>query len=257
MQNFFNDNLGLCLKRNRFIKVFNFKHVFISKYLSDGNFMGDQSFIYPLFAYPSKEKNALLHADEGTRQPNIKPEMFKLLNSAYNKEITPEEIFYYMYAVLYCERYREKYAEFLKIDFPKIPFTNNYELFKNMVEYGSRLVELHLLKSKELNVPIARFQGYGDGKVEKPVYKAQDSHVFINKNQYFEGVSGQLWSYQIGGYQVCEKWLKDRKERTLTLSEIQTYCRIVTAIDKTIEVQKSIDDIYDKLELQLIQRGGK
>ena len=119
-------------------------------------------------------------------------------------------------------------------------------------EHGSRLVNLHLLKSQELDKPIVRFQVEGNNRVEKPKYDDKAGRVYINKEQYFEGVSQDAWSYQIGGYQVCDKWLKDRKERILTLDEIQTYCRIVTAIQKTIEIQKAIDEIYEQVEKEII-----
>ena len=120
-----------------------------------------------------------------------------------------------------------------------------------MSEYGNRLVNLHLLKSQELDSPIARFQVEGSNRVEKPKYDDKAGRVYINKEQYFEGISGEVWSYQIGGYQVCDKWLKDRKERILSLDEIQTYCRIVTAIQKTIEIQKKINKVYDEIESNL------
>ena len=106
-----------------------------------------------------------------------------------------------------------------------------------MSEYGKRLIALHLLKLPELDLP-----NYDD----------KAGVLYINKEQYFEGVSRDIWSYQIGGYQVCDKWLKDRKERVLSLDEIQTYCRIVTAINKTIEIQKSIDEVYNDLKQEII-----
>ena len=101
---------------------------------------------------------------------------------------------------------------------------------------GKRLVDLHLLKSPELDPPIAKFQGKGDNRVEKLHY--DHSQLFINKDQYFEGVEPGVFEYQIGGYQVCEKWLKDRKDRKLSLDDIKHYCNIVTAIKNTIEIQK-------------------
>ena len=189
--------------------------------------------------------------EEETKEPNIKSEIFKSLSKAYKKDISPEEIFYYIYAVLYSETYRTKYAEFLKIDFPRVPFTKDYKLFKKMSEYGNRLVDFHLLKSQELDSPIARFQGKVNNRVEKLKYDDKAGVLYINKEQYFEGISQDVWSYQIGGYQVCDKWLKDRKERVLSLDEIQTYCRIVTAIQKTIEIQKAIDKIYNEVESSL------
>jgi hypothetical protein len=129
-----------------------------------------------------------------------------------------------------------------------MPFSIDYNLLKKMAEYGKRLVDLHLLKSAELDSPIARFQGKGDNRVEKPKYDDNAGLVYINKTQYFEGIPPDVWTYQIGGYQVCDKWLKDRKERILSLDEIQTYCRIVTAIRKTIEIQKDIDSFYKEIE---------
>ncbi|MBT9536946.1 MAG: DNA methyltransferase, partial [Nitrospirae bacterium] len=144
--------------------------------------------------------------------------------------------------------YRTKYAEFLKIDFPRVPFTKDYKLFRKISEYGNRLVDLHLLKSRELDSPIARYQGKGNSRVEKLKYDEKKRHVYINKTQYFECLSQEVWSYQIGGYQVCDKWLKERKYRILSLDETQAYCRIVTAISQTIEIQKKIDEIYGEIE---------
>ena len=185
------------------------------------------------------------------------PEVVDQVIKAYLRRTpSPEQIFYYIYAVLYSEMYRTKYAEFLKIDFPRVPFTKDYKLFKKMAEYGNRLVDLHLLKSPELDSPIARFQGKGDNRVEKPKYDDKARLVYINNGQYFEGIGPNVWSYQIGGYQVCDKWLKDRKGRILSLDEIQTYCRIVTAIQKTIEIQKAIDEVYEGVEKEIIPFSG-
>jgi predicted helicase len=169
----------------------------------------------------------------------------------YKKEPTPEEIFYYSYAVLYSNIYRTKYAEFLKTDFPRVPFTKDYKLFKGIREYGKRLVDLHLLKSKEIDPPIVKFNGKGENKVEKVTYR--EERVQINKDQYFDGVTEEIWNYQIGGYQVCDKWLKDRKGRILSLDDIRHYCKVVTAIKKTIEIQKKIDNLYPEIEKETIE----
>jgi hypothetical protein len=112
-------------------------------------------------------------------------------------------------------------------------------------------VDLHLLKSKEIDPPIAKFKGKGENKVEKVTYK--DGKVSINKEQYFDGIVDDVWEYQIGGYQVCEKWLKDRKGRTLSLDDIRHYCKIVTAIKNTIEIQKEIDKLYPEIERQTFE----
>ncbi len=265
MQHMLQENFGITFTRPQ-SPTFAFS-VLVSDCLIDQCVVGNKSagggisYIAPLFHYRQKEKakkrsfgSAMMlfepEAEYGVKKPNLSAEIVERLTNAYKKTSSPEEIFYYIYAVLYSETYRTKYAEFLKIDFPRVPFTKDYKLFKKMSEYGNRLVNLHLLKSQELDSPIARFQGDG-GRVEKPKYD-DAGRVYINKEQYFEGISKEVWSYQIGGYQVCDKWLKDRKERILTLDEIQTYCRIATAINKTIEIQKAIDEGYGDIENQLL-----
>lgn len=210
-----------------------------------------QSYVFPLYVYPPQEGKGLFHAKREVREPNIKPDIFKSLFKTYREEVIPEEIFCYIYAVFYSEIYRVKYAEFLKIDFPKVPFTMDYKLFRNMSEYGNRLVDLHLLKSAELDSPIARFQGKGDNKVEKVKY--WKGKVYINNEQYFEGISPEVWHYQIGGYQVCDKWLKGRKGQRLSLDDIKHYCKVVTALGKTIEIQKEIDNLYPEIEKEIIE----
>ena len=94
------------------------------------------------------------------------------------------------------------------------------------------------MTSPELERPVARFEGGEDNKVDKPKYDSTTERVYINTSRYFEGVSPAVWEYRIGGYQVCDKWMKDRKGRTLQLDDIKHYCRIVTAIAKTIETQR-------------------
>jgi REP element-mobilizing transposase RayT len=169
------------------------------------------------------------------------------------QECLSYQVFCYIYAILYSNIYRTEYAEFLKIDFPRIPFTKDYNLFSKMGECGKRLVDLHLLKSSELDPPVAKFQGKGDDKVEKLRYDEKERRVYINPNQYFEGIIKDVQQYQIGGYQVCDKWLKDRKGRTLSLDDIKHYCKVVTSLSNTIEIQKAIDDIYPEVEKETVE----
>lgn len=211
----------------------------------------ERSYLFPLYLYPDTEKKDLFSPKDGERKPNIDPGFYKTLNETYGKELTPEEIFYYIYAVLYSNTYRTKYAEFLKIDFPRVPFTKDYTLFGKLAALGERLVNLHLLKSPGLDSPVAKFPIAGDNKVDKPVYK--DGCVYINKTQYFDGVEKEVWEYQVGGYQVCNKWLKDRKGRTLSTEDIIHYCKVVTVLSKTIEIQAEIDGLYDGVEKSLIE----
>jgi predicted helicase len=184
------------------------------------------------------------------RQESRGKELDSRFHGNDSKYIPPEEIFYYIYAVLYSNIYRTKYSEFLKIDFPRVPFTKDYKLFMKMAEYGERLVELHLLKSSEIDTPIARFQGEGNDKVEKLRY--EKGKLYINNDQYFEGIPLEVWKYQVGGYQVGAKWLKDRKGKLLSVEETKHYCKIVTALKKTIEIQTKIDSTYLDIEKEII-----
>jgi predicted helicase len=261
MHNFLSDNLGLVtIRQYVYDSVKTYNYTFCTDNIIDNRFfISNRGYcsVFPLYLYPkSEKKNLLTHLDKDEKQTNIKPEIFNALSKAYKKEVSPEEIFYYIYGVLYSETYRTKYAEFLKIDFPRVPFIKDYKLFQKMSEHGNKLTDLHLLKSPELDSPIARFQGKGDNRVKKLKYDNKAEVLYINKDQYFEGISQDVWSYQIGGYQVCDKWLKDRKDRVLSLDEIQTYCRIVTSIQKTIQIQKEIDGIYAAVEATLFSKDG-
>ncbi|MCZ7540518.1 MAG: DUF559 domain-containing protein, partial [Anaerolineae bacterium] len=154
----------------------------------------------------------------------------------------PEDVFAYAYAVFHSPTYRARYAEFLKIDFPRLPLTSDPELFAALVEMGAELVDLHLLRAPAVNRFITTFPAEGDGRVERsyPKYDEKLRRVTINKTQYFEGVPPQVWTFYVGGYQVLEKWLKDRRERVLTWDDIQHYQRIVVALAETIRLMEEI-----------------
>ena len=252
MRHMLQENLGLVTVRQ--ISEGIFKHALAANTIVESSYVSNRTreigYLFPLYLYPSSDKKDLF--DEGTSQtekvPNIKPEIFDMLTKYFQKTPTPEEIFYYIYAVLYSNIYRTKYAEFLKIDFPRIPFTSNYDVFTKMALLGKRLVGLHLLKSQELNPPIAKFQGVGNSELVKVNFVENENRVYINATQYFEGITKEVFEYQIGGYQVMSKWLKDRKGRFLTLDETITYCKIATALSKTIEIQKEIDTLYPLCE---------
>ena len=239
------ENLGLMTCR----QAAQWQHTLITKEIVESCFVSNKTreigYLFPLYLYQNDD-------DKLQKQPNISQSIFKALSEAYSEEPTPEEILYYIYSVLYSNTYRKKYSEFLRIDFPRVPFTSDHDLFLQMAGYGKRLVDLHLLESEELDQPVARFQGEGDGTVEKPKYDDENGRVYINKDEYFESVSKEVWGYYIGGYQVCDKWLKDRKGRQLSLEEMKHYCRMVTAIGKTIEIQGLIDNVYLEAEKDVI-----
>jgi len=251
MRHMRHDNLGLITSRQ--MDKSGIQPVFMTDSMIDAHSITSAvsiSNLFPLYLYPDLDKKGLFSRakEPGKRQPNISPKLFTTLAEAYKKEPSPEEIFYYIYAVLYSHIYRTKYAEFLKIDFSRIPFTENCELFDRMTKYGKRLVDLHQLKSIELDPLVAKFHGKGGNKVEKLRYDEKEKRVCINQNQHFEGIKKEIWEYQVGGYQVCNKWLKDRKEKKLSLDEIKHYCKILTSLQKTIEIQRAIDDIYREVE---------
>ena len=189
---------------------------------------------------------------ESERNPNIGKLFYNKLIETYTEKPTPEQILFYTYAILYSNTYRDKYTEDLRVDFPRVPTTCNYDLFVKMEKLGRELVDLHLLESNELNNPIVKFQGIGNSIIEKPRFKGKDERVYINNVQFFEGIDEKLWEYQIGGYQVLRKWLKDKKGRKLSLEDIKHYCKVVTAIKRTIEIQGEIDKLYPVVEKDII-----
>jgi len=163
------------------------------------------------------------------------------------QHFTPEDVFAYIYAVLHCPSYRERYGEHLKRDFPRIPLPPDAAFFRALAEAGGTLIGLHLLRQRgetPAGFPIASV-AENDRVVEKvehwPPTADRPGRVFINEAQYFEDVPSEVWAFQVGGHQVCEKWLKDRKGRRLSHEEITTYCRIVGALRDTLDIMRRID----------------
>ncbi len=133
------------------------------------------------------------------------------------KTVGPEDVFHYAYAVFHSPTYRTRYAEFLKIDFPRLPLTSDLALFRALAGNGAELVALHLMESPKLDDFITEFPVKGDCEVERVQYTDTDHRVWINSTQYFGGVPKAVWDFHVGGYQVCEKWLKDRKSPQIDL----------------------------------------
>jgi predicted helicase len=257
MHHMMQENLGLltCRQQNKV----GFYHALICENIVESCVVSNRTreinYLFPLYIYPSADKNVLFEerGKAGKKTPNINHVLFEKLHKNYGVKPAPEEIFYYIYAILYSNLYRTKYAEFLKKDFPRIPITKDYKIFSKMSDYGKKLVDLHLFKSNEIDPPVAKFQGEGsDNKVRKLKYDEKEKRVYINESKYFESVEKEVWEYQIGGYQVCSKWLKERKDKSLSLDETIHYCKIVTSLQKTIEIQGMIDYIYPEIEKEII-----
>ena len=153
----------------------------------------------------------------------------------------PIDILDYIYAVLHSPSYREKYKEFLKIDFPRVPYPDNKNRFWQFVKLGGELRTIHLLENPIVENYITSYPVSGDNKVEKPEYK--ENKVYINKDQYFENVPLVAWEFYIGGYQPAQKWLKDRKGRELSFEDILHYQKVIVALFETDKIMKEIDSI--------------
>ena len=169
------------------------------------------------------------------------------------KFFTPEDLFHYIYAILHSPSYRQRYAQFLKIDFPRIPLTSQRALFFGLAELGRELVSLHLVESRRLNDLQTSFPETGDNIVVKVRYvqpkEGQAGRVYINKTQYFQGVPPEAWEFMVGGYQVLHKWLKDRRKRQLSFDELLHYQKIVVALCETMRRMEQVDSLIE-------QRGG-
>ena len=169
--------------------------------------------------------------------PNLDKEIWSKIKTAVGEEISPEDLFDYIYAILHSPSYRVKYKEFLKIDFPRIPYPENAEEYHRLAAIGEQLRTLHLME----DVPPtkhAQFNNPGTNMVDKPEYKG--GSVWINKEQCFEDVPETAWNFYIGGYQPAQKWLKDRKGRTLTFDDIAHYRKIITVLLETDRLMKEI-----------------
>lgn len=249
------ENLALMTPK-RVEHVGSWQHAFISDTISGHVTVSLKTidYIFPLYIYPTADRDDLFAQLEPTeRQPNLNPNLVVALEKAHGSESSPEEILHYIYAILHASTYREKYTEFLRSDFPRVPFIADRELFTQLAAFGKRLTELHLLTSSELDPPACRFEGEGDAMVARTKaqgfrYDPDEGRMYINKTQYFCPIPPEIHAYRIGGYQVCDKWLKDRKERRLDLDDIRTYCRMVTALWRTLEIQQELGILYDDVE---------
>lgn len=160
--------------------------------------------------------------------------------SDYNGVLYPQDLFDYIYAVLHSPSYRERYKEFLKIDFPRIPYPTDWEKFRDLAEKGEELRELHLMEDLPtktgVTFPVA-------GSLQVDCYRWKDNRVYINSEQYFDGVPESAWNFFIGGYQPAQKWLKDRKGMTLSFEDVKHYGRIIYVLQQTERIMQEIDDI--------------
>lgn len=212
----------------------------------------DISYLFPLYLYPPPEgsrrpKSALSDNTEAfagkSRIENIAPAFRKWLDKKYELHFSPEELFGYIYAVLHAPTYRSKYAEFLRIDFPRVPFPDSADAFETLSGLGWALVQAHLLRELPGRA-LAAYHGKGGHTVETVLYSPEQKAVAINKTQVFKPVPQAVWDFHIGGYQVLDKYLKSRKGRVLSLDEINHVSAIADSFAFTIEQMARIDEAY-------------
>ncbi|MEK7537413.1 MAG: type ISP restriction/modification enzyme [Patescibacteria group bacterium] len=230
MKSMLNANLSLITVRNS--RRGNVNNVFVSNKILDKDAISpfDNSRFFPLYLY----------YEDGTKTPNLIKEIVSDIEKRVGK-VTPENILDYIYAVLHSPSYRDKYKEFLKIDFPRVPYPKDAITFKKLVALGTELRLLHLLESPQVNKFITTYPATGSDMVEKIAYK--DNKVFINTEQYFGQVPELAWNFYIGGYQPAQKWLKDRKGRTLTNEDIEHYQQMIVALLETGRIMGEIDKL--------------
>lgn len=245
-----NENIGLICDRGT--KLNNIDNIFISSKIIDLHLVGSGSYIYPLYLYPTtrskkflKKENPNFNEENFTSKiENFKESFRTFIDEFYKEKFSPEDILGYIYAVLFHKIYREKYFDFLKIDFPKIPFTKDKNTFKNLSKLGLKLVNLHLLKNDELdfNVGEALFKDIKNKnfKIQKIKYNKDTKELFINESLYFNKVSPEIYEFKIGGYAVLDKYLKSHKEEDI---DHKHFTLIIQTLNETLKIQDEISKI--------------
>lgn len=258
------ENLGLIFMRQVAMQE-NYSHFMVTHNIVDNRaFYSNKGIMQqaPLYLY-SNTHNSQKSVFNEEDSVNLSLEFLNAITSKLGYTPTPEAIFYYIYAIFHSPTYRTRYAEFLKIDFPRVPLTSNDELFCQLANYGEQLVQLHLMTSPKLDplsspVPstgatsatdwthnlITEFvEGTGNCTVDPGHPKYNNGAVIINKKgDKFTGVPEEVWNFHIGSYQPCQKWLKDRKGRRLSDEDILHYQKIVISLKETIELMAKIDE---------------
>ncbi len=225
-------NIALCLIKVNSSSDGLFK-VLVSSNLTDKTILSskDNANVFPLYLYTNefgKEKKVA----------NLNDEEWQKFNNAIGRVAPPEELLAYIYAILHSPSYRERYKEFLKVDFPRIPLPTSESEFVRLVQIGHQLIDLHMMRNTQSWKCDTTFPEPGSQQID--MLKWKDKKVWINKQQYFGNVPEEVWDFYIGGYQPAQKWLKDRKGRTLVFDDIKHYLYIIHALAETIKLMQKI-----------------
>jgi hypothetical protein len=260
-------NWALCIGRAGLVVSGSWDLVFCADRVLDHNlFYRGSSLNFPLYLYPDGRFPKDLFTTGNGRVPNLSAAFVRDAEERLRLQFIPddcgdlrrtfgpEDVFHYVYAMLHSPAFRSRYAEFLKSDFPRLPFTGDLGLFRSLVKHGAELVSLHLLKHRTLDDPanfLATWPIDGDNRVENVRFEEErerdralppTGRVFVNRTQYFDRVPSDVWRVRVGGYQVCDKWLKDRKGRLLSYDDIQCYQKVLLAIAETVRLMRTIDE---------------
>ena len=248
-----NNNLGLHCVRQTSIPAW--QHILVSNRITDSDYVSnltsERGYLFPLFRYPTEQEQALGITKDANLNPKFMAAVTQVLSE---KPPNPEDVLWYLYGILHSPEYRSRYAEFLKIDFARIPIPGSSDVFRGIVQIGRHLGALHLMEAPNSNEQLITIVGTGNFGVEKVSHS--DHTVWIDKAKTcgFQGVADEVWNFQIGGYQVCEKWLKDRQAkggkkprpaRILTDEDIDHYKKILIAISETIRSMSEIDVLIE------------
>jgi adenine specific DNA methyltransferase len=205
--------------------------------------VADSTYAFPLYTTRNAGKNFFNSGD--SLVPNLNPEAVARFEAIAGRKIAPEDLFDYIYAMLHTPGYRQRYREFLKVDFPRIPLPKDGAHFEAMAEKGEALRKLHLLQDADEWALQSSYPVPGSNSVDDKGAQWRDGRVYINAQQYFGGVPKAVWEFYIGGYQPAQKWLKDRKGKTLDYEGIEHYHRIVHALGETISIMGELEAIWD------------
>ena len=253
------DNLALCICR--LVKSPAWQHALITDKIIENSYVSNRTsesgHVFPLYLYPDPGEIEILTE----RSINLKPDFLRTLSErlalpptapyGLPEGVSPEEILAYIYAILYSPTFRERYYEFLKYGFPRIPLPSDIEHFRKLSALGGELINCHLLKISQSQITPTgnrelshhRFEGEGEAVVSQVRYV--DGNVWINPTQHFTDVPADVWNYEVGAHQVCEKWLKDKKGSALSYDEVRQYRSILVAVAETLWLMEEIDQIIE------------
>jgi len=261
MQNLEQPNIALIYSRN--VEIPRAEHFLCTDRIAGHHSVSlkEVNYLAPLFVGGGSSSDN--HELFNSRVPNLNRRFLDALSSHLGvsqepefglpQGVSPEDIFHYIYAVVHAQGYRSLYLEFLRKDFPRVPLTRDMEKFRELGLKGRSLIALHLLNVVDapgLDIPLTRFEIAGTNEVSRVKYSAESGRVWINDEQYFSGVPNAAWDFTIGGYRVCERWLKDRKGQALEYDDLQHWQRIVVALTETQRLMGEIDALIPEWPLK-------